>query len=331
LIHDRRFEKYTLKIVRYLENVSDARNRWPVLAAALLGSSLSRLATGQPSAHCRGPEITLAVPAADKDKWLALRANLSEHLRTLRDLDRCAQLTLRALGDHLVLDVRAGDGRVASRAVENEAQLLHASEALLTLPPTVPNSALAASPAEKPPPEPRAPAPAAAARVELGAGASARLGGLPLFVAGGVAGFADVATLPWVFGVSARWDITRGLLSEPTLADYYLMSTAIGLQVGRSFELGSTSLAVLLGPNLVLETQDADDGQQDIGGSAADVRIDLGARLSGPRRSAVHAFASADLEVSPARLAKQHFAAAGLPPLPSFSFGLSLGVVWSSK
>jgi hypothetical protein len=157
------------------------------------------------------------------------------------------------------------------------------------------------------------------------------MGGLPLFVAGGVAGFADLALEPWMLRVSARWDITTGLLGEPTLTDYYLMSTAVGAHVGRRFELGSTSLDLLLGPNLVLETQDADDGQRDIRGSATDLRIDLGARLSGPRHSNWRAFASADLEVSPARLASKHFAHPGLPPLPSFSLGLALGVLWSGQ
>jgi hypothetical protein len=244
---------------------------------------------------------------------------------------------LRVLGDRLLLEVRAGDGRVASRALENEAQLLRASEALLTLPPKAANLPLAPatrappSAAELPPFEPPARAPAVAARVELGAGLSARMGGPPLFVAGGVASFADVAVEPWVLGVSARWELSGGLLSEPTLMDYHLMSTAVGVHVGRRLELESTSLDLLLGPNLVLDTQDADDGNQELSGSAADVRIDLGARLARPRRNEWRAFASADLELSPARLRKQHFAHPSLPPLPAFSFGLALGVLWGGK
>jgi hypothetical protein len=326
--------KCLLKKSRALENAStvgDARNPWPLLSAALLGSSLSRLAAAQSGAPCSGPEITLAVPATDRTKWQTLRANLSEHLQTLRDVDRCAQLTLRAVADTLVLDVRTGDGRLASRPVENEAQLLRASEALLTLPPKPASAPLAASTAENPPPDRPVRAPSSTPRVELGTAAAARLGGQPLFIAGGVAGFAQVAVEPWLLGVSARWDITTGLLGEPSLMDYYLMSTAVGVHVGRRFELESVALDVLLGPNLVLEIQDADDRNRDIGGSAADVRIDLGARLSGPRRSSWRAFGSADVEVSPARLAKEHFVAPSLPPLPSFSFGLALGVLWSGK
>jgi len=317
-------------VVRRVASLSGVIRRWALITVLLFGSSLSRLAAGQLSSSCAGPQITLNVPAANSPQWQTLREKLSDHLRTLSDLDRCAQLTLRAdADDNLVLDVRTGDGRVASRTVAGEAQLLRASEALLTLPPMEPSLPLAASPAEKAPPEPPLPRPTAG--VELGAGAAARLGGLPLFVAGGVTGFADVVVEPWLLGVSARWDITTGLLSEPTLMDYYLMSTAIGVHVGRRFELKSSSLDLLLGPNLVLESQDADDGQLDIGGSAADVRIDLGARLSGPRRSTWRAFGTADFELSPARLAKEHFAHPSLPPLPSFSFGLALGFSWSSQ
>jgi len=254
-------------------------------------------------------------------------------MHTLRDLDRCAKLTLRAQGSALVLEVRAGDGRVASRSVMTEAQLLRASEALLTLPPQFQSAPPEVAPADNrqlESTERPTPGPAPLSHVELGAGAAVRLGGTPLFLAGGVGGFADVVVTPWLIGVSARWDITPGLLSEPTLMDYYLMSTAVGVRVGRRFELESTSLALLFGPNLVLERQDADDGQLDIGGTAADVRIDLGARLASSRRAPLCAFVSTDLELSPARLAKEHHAHPSLPALPSLSLGLGLGVQWSS-
>ncbi|HEY0463139.1 MAG TPA: hypothetical protein VGC79_02970 [Polyangiaceae bacterium] len=311
--------------------MADSRNRWTLFVVAFLGSSLAKRAAGQSGAPCDGPEITLQVPAAERAQWQTLSSQLSEHLRTLRDLDRCAQLTLRVTGNALVLEVRAGDGRVAWRSFSNEAQLMRASEALLTLPPRLQALPVAVSPAELPPLEPPVRTPSAAPRVEIGIGASARLGGLPLFVAGGAAGFADVLVEPWLLGLSTRWDITTGLLSQPSLMDYYLMSTAVGVHVGRRFELEGTLLALLLGPNLVFETQDADDGQLDIGGSAADLRIALGARLSGLRRSPFRAFGSVDLELSPARLAQEHLAHPSLPALPSFTFGLGLGVLWSSQ
>ena len=311
--------------------MSDARSRWSPLGAALLASLLSRFAGAQVGEPCNGPEITLAVPAAEREKWLSLPVKLQEYLRPLSDLDRCAQLTLRSENQTLMLDVRTRDGRVASRPIENEAQLLRTSEALLTLPPRAPSAPLPSPLADEPPLEAPPPSPHPAASVELGAAAAARLGGLPLFIAGGVTGFADVAVTHWVLGVSARWDLTAGLLGEPTLMDYYLMSTAVGVHVGHRFDLKSAALDLLLGPNLVLETQHADDANQDIGGTASDVRIDLGVRLSGAPRSNFRAFCGVDLELSPARMAEQHFAHPHLPPLPSFSFGLALGGLWSLK
>lgn len=309
--------------------------RWLTLLIAIFGGSLCKLARGQPGVPCSGPDVTLVVPDAEHDQWQTLRSKLSDHLRTLPDRDRCAQLTLHVRGTALVVEVRASDGRVAARTVTTEAEVMRVSEALLTLPP---QARTAVAPAAEPPPAarelPEAPdrrpaAPKPAPRVELGVGVAARLGGSPLFVAGGIAGFADAAIAPWLIGVSARWELTTGLLTQPTLMDYYLMSTAVGVHVGRRYELESTSLDLLLGPNLVIEAQDADDGNQDIGGSSADVRVDLGARLSGPKRSRWRAFGSTDLELSPARLAKDHYAHPGLPALPSFSFGVVFGVLWS--
>lgn len=295
---------------------------------------------GQSGAACNGPEITLAVTHANRAEWQALRTKLRAHLSKVRDLDRCAELTVRERGRDIVLSVRTGDGRLASRTVRTEAQLLHATEALLTLPPRS-EAALSANPSSEQPSsessdlpelsEPRTPKPRRATHVELGGGAAARLGGVPMFIAGGVAGFADVATQRWLFGAKARWDISGGLLSEPTLMDYYLMSTALGVHVGRRLELSGAALDLLLGPTLVLETQDADDGQLDIGGSALDVRVDIGARLSGPATARVRAFGSVDLELSPARLVREQFAHPGLPALPAFSCGLAVGVLWSSQ
>jgi hypothetical protein len=314
--------------------VSEAHRSWRLVSAILLGSSLSWPAQGESGTPCSGPHVVLAVPAGQRERWLPLQANLNEHLRTLRDLDRCAQLTLRSDGHKMLLEVRAGDGRVASRPVASEAQVLRASEALLTLPPKASSPEKVSpsiSPLEEPPKPATGPSARTSAGIELGGGASARLAGLPLFIAGGVGSFADVTIDPWLLGISARWDITTGLLTEPTLMDYYLISSAVGVHVGRRFELQSAMVDLLLGPNLVLETQHADDGNRDIEGSVADVRLDFGIRLSGPRRSKWRAFANVDLEVSPARLVKDHFAHPRLPALPAIGLGAAVGIAWSGK
>ena len=329
-----------LKKWRVLEmraTVRRVRNLWPFFTVAVLGSSLTRPALSQSLAACDGPRIALAVPAAQREQWLTLYTHLSEHLRALSDLDRCAELTLLSDGKKTRLVVRASDGRTASRPVENEAQALRAAEALLMLPPkpsapsAAPSAPRAVSPLEEPPfPAPSVPT-RSSTRLELGAGASARLGGLPSFIAGGLVGFAEVVVDRWLLGVDARWDITTGLLAEPTLMDYYLMSSAVGVRLGRRFEPEGATLDLLLGPNLVLEAQDADDGNLDIGGRATDVRLAFGARLSGPRSCQWCAFASSDFELSPARLGRRHFAQPSLPALPAFTFGVALGILWRGK
>ncbi len=89
--------------------------------------------------------------------------------------------------------------------------------------------------------------------------------------------------------------------------------------------------SAVLAAGMSLAMQGALAAPGDVPDPATDLRIDVGARLSGPRHSPWRAFGSADFELSPARLAKQHFANPSFPALPSFSIGLALGVSWSGK
>lgn len=264
------------------------------------------------------------------DARQALAQQLTLHLQTVRDLDRCAHVTLRAHDADLELEVLSGDGRSAARVVRTEAELLRASDALLGLPPSAKSPPVPSSPQEMPPTDPAPPTLQQGPRLELGLGASARLGGAPLFLAGGLSGFAAVLQSRWLLEVSARGEITGGRLNQPTLADYYLAGAALGAAVGRRFELRNSSIDALVGPRFVVETQDADDGNRDVHASAADVRLGLTARWSGARHSAWRAFASVDIEASPARLGKQRGDAPALPPFPSWTGGLSVGVTWAT-
>jgi hypothetical protein len=314
-----------------------AQLAYAVTSAALL---LAGSALGQAAASCAAPTLSVLLPTDDPRQALALR--LSEHLQTLADVDRCAHVTLRPRGADLELVVESGDGRRASRTLQTEAELLRASDALLTLPPAPnasasppspapPSPAPPPSPLEFPPKEQPARITPASAHFEFGLGAQARLGGSPLFLGGGLTGFADVVQGAWLIQVSTHASITTGRLSEPTLSDYYLAATAIGVGVGRRFEFESTSLDALLSPEIVLETQDADDGDRDVNATASDVRLDLSGRWSGPRRSPWRAFGSLDLEVSPAHVRHQRSGGDSLPPFPSWTCGLSVGVAWSTS
>lgn len=261
-----------------------------------------------------------------------LRADLNEHLQALVDIDRCALVSVRFEGALLVIEVTTSDGRTASRIVSTENELFRAGEALLTLPPNAPPppAPSAPSPQEFPPVEPKAIAPSTPPRLELGIGLAGRIGGSPLFGAGGIAAFADVALEEWLLGVSGRWDI-GSLITEPALPDYYMMSSAVGVSVGRRFELGTTLLDTLVGTNVVLEDQDADYQDADIFGSAADVRFAGALRVSGSKFAAWRPYATLDAELSPERLVKKRRTHPDLPPLPSWSTGLSVGIMWGAR
>ena len=73
------------------------------------------------------------------------------------------------------------------------------------------------------------------------------------------------------------------------------------------------------------------DMAREVHGAAADFRLALGVRISGPGSSSVRAFAGADFEGSPARLHSARIIDRALPHLPWWSTGLALGVLWGPR
>ena len=110
--------------------------------------------------------------------------------------------------------------------------------------------------------------------------------------------------------------------------DFYMQSEAVGVSFGRRFTLSSVQLDALLGPNIVLESQDADDTNREVHGASADFRLGVALRVSGPRLSSVRAFATGDFEGSPARFRATKSLDPILPTLPAWSSGLAVGVAW---
>ena len=281
------------------------------------------------SPACSAPKISVAFPPGPA--WETAAAELTERLRSLEDLDRCARVSARPNGSGVDLEIVTGDGRHALRHVESVAELLRTAEALLVLPPE-PVRTAPPSPLELPPPEPaRARAPVTSTHVELGAGASLRFGGGPAYVGGGIAGFAQFALDRWLLAASGRWDIADAIVSQPTASDFQMNTSVVGVSVGRRLELANADLDALIGPNVVLESQDADDVDREVHGAAADFRIALGVRVSGPRTSSVRAFAGADFEASPSRLRSTRTIDRALPHLPWWSTGLAVGVLWGAR
>jgi len=282
---------------------------------------------------CSAPKVNVELPPGPE--WADATEQLTEHLRAIGDLDRCARVSVRPSGAQVILEISTSDGRTATRRVDNLAGLLRAAEALLVLPPAPLAAAPKPSPQELPPAESRAPRPSAippiTAHVEFGAGGSLRWGGTPTYVGGGLAGYAQFALDDWLLGVSGRWDFVDNVIGEPTPTDFAMDSNAVGVNVGHRFDLAGAALDTLVGPNIVVETQSADDLVKDIDGDAADLRVSFTVRVSGPRRGTLRAFAASDVELSPGRLRKQRFVDRALPALPSWSSGLAVGVLWGVR
>lgn len=286
-------------------------------------------AAAAPPADCVEPELSVLVPS--DSKWDDATARLARHLRGLSDVDRCARVTVRPDGTGVAVRIVTGDGREAARHVETVDNLLTVTEALLVLPPGPVHSAKL-SPLEVPPSEPKPVKPElSTAHVELGAGAALRFGGGPLYAGGGVSAFAGFALNRWLFNVSARVDAIDGYVSQPTPSDFIMQSAAIGVSAGRRLELDQVSLDTLLGANLILENQDADDGDREIQGTSGDFRVGLALRVSGPCSAAIRPYAVVDFEASPSRVRSQKYLDHSLPQLPWWSSGLAVGLLWGPR
>ena len=186
---------------------------------------------------CVYPKINVIVPRGPD--WDGATDELSEHLRTLGNLDKCARVTVRPRGAGVVLEITTSDGRSATRQVDSVAALLRTAEALLEMPPPEPiQPAAKPSPLEVPPadPPPTRP-PGASKHFELGAGGSVRFGGGPLYASGAVASFAEFVLDRWLLGVSARWDLTDAYVSQLTPGNFSMRSSAYGVSIGGSLRV----------------------------------------------------------------------------------------------
>jgi len=85
-----------------------------------------------------------------------------------------------------------------------------------------------------------------------------------------------------------------------------------------------------LGPEVVVESQEAEGPADGLGGTASDVRFDLLLRVSVPRSARTRFYAGADADVSPSRLRRTKQLDAGLPALPAWSSGLQIGILWGA-
>jgi hypothetical protein len=310
--------------------MSRLRQCLPALGVALGVGLAAPFARAVDAESCAAPKLSVLLPA--DPHWASATERLTAHLRQLSDLDRCARVTVRPDKTGVVLRISTSDGREAERHVENVEELLTATEALLVLPPPPVKHPAKVSPLELPPSEPKpVKADSMPLRVELGGGGSLRFGGSPLYVAAGVSAFADFVIDRWLLAMSARGDITDRLLGQPAPTDFIMSSAAVGVSAGRRIELGQAWLDALLGANVVVESQDADDADREIHGAAEDLRLGGTVRVSGPRSATIRAFAAGDFEASPSRARSKKYLDRSLPELPWWSSSLTVGVLWGAR
>lgn len=256
--------------------------------------------------------------------WEAHIGPVRAQLRGSR-VDPCARVDVRAQGQQVVVSVTSRE-RATSRTLGDPSELERTVEALVVLPPLIETSA------ERPPRDVGAKLVSGAepTHVELAAGAAMRLGG-NVYAGGGPALMADVVVDRYLLGISGRWDVAEGYVSEPTASGFSMESGAIGVLLGRRLDLGRAWLDVILEANVVVESEEGGGTPDEIGGETADVRAGLGARLVVDGRSRVHPYFLLDAEASPSRLTTPRQLDPALPTLPAWSTGLAVGLLWGPR
>jgi len=310
---------------RRQDSVDFAPSQFRRIAAHFLVLGLSQPPGKARAAECEAPRLHVQLPPGSA--WAERIEPLRAELRDAR-IDRCARVDIRLEGAEAVVSVTSR-GRSATRRLSEPSELVRTVEALMVLPPAI---EMAPSPSERvpneverappPPPEPT--------HVEAALGAAVRVGG-NLYAGGGFSALADVVVDNYVLGVSGRWDVTDGYVSEPTAGDFSMESGAFGIVLGRRAALRWASLDVLLDGQIVVESQDQNSPGDGVDGDTLDTRFGVGLRASTPKPSGFRPFLLADIEASPARIAHSKRIDPALPLLPAWTCGLSLGIMWGPR
>jgi hypothetical protein len=309
----------------------------------LIGVLAGGIAAGRASAahafradDCAGAQIGFdaSLGAAWENAALQLKADLAVQ----RELDRCAVVTLVSAGTEVVVEVVLADGRSAVRRVREPAELSSTVEALLLLPPPPArheNDATRVTSASSPgasslDPLQLAEKPPVVMHVELGIGAGARLLGSPVFWGAGPVFFAQVSVDDWIVGTEAHWDVFDAPVTIAVPSGFNMQSVGVGAAVGRSFKGSALRADVLLGPEIVVENEEANGAGEGLGGTSNDIRLHLITRWLAARSTKMRWFGALDADVSPARIRQPVQVDQGLPTSPSWSAGLSVGLLWEA-
>jgi hypothetical protein len=207
--------------------------------------------------------------------------------------------------------------------------------------PAPPRDASAASEKPRPPAEDTATpsphgkgaesTPQSAVRMELGGAAGGRVAG-HRYLSFAPGGFAQLRVESLLFGVTARWDAVQGR-SSTAVPNFEMDTLAVGVSVGRRWSEAPLRIDVGVSPRLIAETQSyqanpaAPSEATEQAATQTDLRLGAFARIAFGR-GAFRPLLELDAELSPSRLRRDIRIDPVLPPLPSWSAGISAGVAW---
>ena len=311
--------------------------RW--LCTAALLTSLDRsvaAATGEDWDVCRAAGITIEDSLSAE--WHTAVLELCKEYRSMPDLDAGADVHFSQVQHQMLISVWLRDGRHAQRRILSPAALRGALEALVVVPPAqAPSegsevrpygiaSSIASGKSNITSGEPSS-EPPGGLRIEIAAGAAGRMSRSPRYLSVGATTGAAGRWGHWLFGLNLRFEPwTR--VSAGYLPRFEMSTAGLGFMLGRGmFASPSLLFDAAVTTTLLSEAQSVQLSEREVSSTAGDVRVGALARClfgSAPLRLTV----TLDGDVSPARAGRSIRAADALPPLPSWSLGLGLGLSW---
>jgi hypothetical protein len=308
----------------------------PLAAVGLAVMAAARAVDAHPEG-CAGPDIHMERQlSAD---WSKAVDQLATDLKVENDWDRCAVVTLLPSGSEVVVRVALQDGRAAMRRVHAPWELSSTVEAVLLV---LPASSAHASAKNEEPARGEAAPPVSVlprsnrddrgvAHIELGLAGDARASGVPLFWGAGALFTSQVSLDGWLVAAEGHWDVFDTPVTIVAPAGFNMQTFAVGVGVGRRFESATLRADLLIGPELLVENEEADGAGEGLGGSTSDVRVHVTTHFVPLHAKPVRWFAALDADASPARIRHATRADPALPTSPAWSAGLGVGFLWEIR
>jgi hypothetical protein len=274
----------------------------------------------------------VVVEAGLRPPWRRALGQLAPTLASLPDVDHGAVVLVRPDGARAAdVEVRLPDGRSTTRHLTQPDELTTVVRSLVTNLPEIsdaPGSLLLTDQTvERPPRTPPRPR-----EFGAGIGTSLHVASRPTFVGLGLTGDLHGVIDRWVYGAWLRWDARQRAVAQRGLPrDLAMSSFLFGAYAGARFGLGPVALDATLGPNVLIENQEAFEGtRDDVGGDFVELSVGANLRLLAPRTTPWRGFALLGFDVYPRRVGRELRRADTLPVLPAFSATFAVGAAWST-